>query len=97
MPKRLSLEERREKMLIDVLNKMFEIAGHNVTFDDIKDRKDAWYNEWTITESQYDEWQKWGVKEYKKKFKLTEDYAKRQMGMIGLNWGLKFDKPIQTL
>ena len=94
MPRRLSLEERREKMLIDVLNKMFEIAGHNVTFDDIKDRKDAWYNEWTITESQYDEWQKWGVKEYKKKFKLTEDYAKRQMGMIGLNWGLKFDRPI---
>jgi len=94
MPKRLSLEERREKMLIDVLNKMFEIAGHNVTFDDIKDRKDDWYNQWTITESQYDEWQKWGVKEYKKKFKLTEDYAKRQMGMIGLNWGLKFDKPI---
>jgi hypothetical protein len=94
MPKRLSLEERREKMLIDVLNKMFEIAGHNVTFDDIKNRKDAWYNEWTMTESQYDEWQKWGVKEYKKKFKLTEDYAKRQMGMIGLNWGLKFDKPI---
>lgn len=94
MPKRLSLEERREKMLIDVLNKMFEIAGHNVTFDDIKDRKDAWYNEWTITESQYDEWQKWGVKEYKKKFKLTEDYAKRQMGMIGLNWGLKFERPI---
>ena len=94
MPKRLSLEERREKMLIDVLNKMFEFAGHNVTFDDIKDRKDAWYNDWTITESQYDEWQKWGVKEYKKKFKLTEDYAKRQMGMIGLNWGLKFDRPI---
>jgi hypothetical protein len=94
MSRRLSLEERREKMLIDVLNKMFEIAGHNVTFDDIKDRKDAWYNEWTMTESQYDEWQKWGVKEYKKKFKLTEDYAKRQMGMIGLNWGLKFDKPI---
>lgn len=94
MPRRLSLEERREKMLIDVLNKMFEFAGHNVTFDDIKDRKDAWYNDWTITESQYDEWQKWGVKEYKKKFKLTEDYAKRQMGMIGLNWGLKFDKPI---
>lgn len=94
MSRRLSLEERREKMLIDVLNKMFEIAGHNVTFDDIKDRKDAWYNEWTMTESQYDEWQKWGVKEYKKKFKLTEDYAKRQMGMIGLNWGLKFDRPI---
>lgn len=97
MPRRLSLEERREKMLIDVLNKMFEFAGHNVTFDDIKDRKDAWYNEWTMTESQYDEWQKWGVKEFKKRFKLTEDYSKRQMGMIGLNWGLKFDKKIESV
>lgn len=97
MPRRLSLEERREKMLIDVLNKMFEFAGHNVTFDDIKDRKDDWYNDWTITEPQYDEWQKWGVKEFKKRFKLTENYAQRQMGMIGLNWGLKFEKKIESV
>jgi hypothetical protein len=30
------------------------------------------------------------VKEVKKKMKMTEDFAKRQMAMIGLNYGLKF-------
>ena len=90
MGRRLSYEERKEKMLIDILNKMFEIAGHKVTFDDIKDRKDAWYNDWTMTEEQYDKWKEWGMKQFKKRFKLTDLYAERQMALIGLNWGLKF-------
>ena len=42
MAKRLSYEEKKEQLLIDILNKMFEIAGHQVTFDDIKNRKDDW-------------------------------------------------------
>lgn len=90
MGRRLSYEERKEKILIDILNKMFEIAGHKVTFDDIKDRKDAWYNDWTMTEEQYDKWKEWGMKQYKKRFKLTDLYSERQMSLIGLNWGLKF-------
>jgi hypothetical protein len=92
MAKRLSYEEKKEKLFVDIINKMFEIAGHKVTFEDIKDRKDAWYNDWTMTEDQYNEWRKWGSKELKKKLKLTDVYADRQMSMIGLNWGLKFEK-----
>jgi hypothetical protein len=92
MAKRLSYEEKKEKLFVDIINKMFEIAGHKVTFEDIKVRKDAWYNDWTMTEDQYNEWRKWGSKELKKKLKLTDVYADRQMSMIGLNWGLKFDK-----
>ena len=95
--KRLTRQQKGEKAVVDLINEMFKIAGHNVTFDDIKDRKDPWYNDWTMTEVQYNEWMKWGTKEYKKRFKLTEEYAHRQMAMIGLNWGLKLDKPIQTL
>jgi hypothetical protein len=94
MAKRLSYEEKKDKMVVDVINKMFEIAGHNVSFDDIKDRKDAWYSEYTMTQKQYDEWQKWGVKEFKKRFKLTDKYAERQMALVGLNWGLKFSEPL---
>ena len=33
-----------------ILNKMFEIAGHAVTFEDIKGRTDNWYQQWTMTE-----------------------------------------------
>lgn len=94
MAKRLSYEEKKEKLLIDLINKMFEIAGHNVTFEDIKDRKDDWYNQWTMTEDQYNEWRKWGVKQIKKVTKLNDVYAERQMGMVGLNWGLKFENPL---
>jgi hypothetical protein len=93
MGKRLSYEQKKEKLLIDILNKMFEIAGHNVTFEDIKGRQDPWYTEWTMTQAQYDEWQKWGVKEIKKRMKFTDVYAQREMAMIGLNWGLKFSDP----
>ncbi len=94
MAKRLSYEEKKEKLLVDIINKMFEIAEHNVTFDDIKDRKDDWYNQWTMTEEQYEQWRKWGSKEIKKLMKLTDVYADRQMAMIGLNYGLKFEKPL---
>lgn len=94
MAKRLSYEEKKEKLLVDIINKMFEIAGHNVTFDDIKDRKDDWYNQWTMTEEQYEQWRKWGSKEIKKLMKLTDVYADRQMAIIGLNYGLKFEKPL---
>jgi hypothetical protein len=94
MAKRLSYEQKKEKLLVDIINKMFEIAGHNVTFEDIKDRKDDWYNQWTMTEDQYNQWRKWGVKQIKKVTKLTDVYADREMAMIGLNWGLKFDKPL---
>jgi hypothetical protein len=92
MAKRLSYQEKRDNLIIEILNKMFEFAGHKVTFEDIKDRQDAWYNDWTITEDQYDKWKEWGTKQIKKKLKYTDVYADRQMSMIGSNWGLKFEK-----
>ena len=38
MAKRLTKEEKWRKASEDLINKMFEIAGHDVTFDDIYDR-----------------------------------------------------------
>jgi hypothetical protein len=35
MKKRLSIEEKREKAVVDLINQMFVIAGHDVTYDDI--------------------------------------------------------------
>jgi hypothetical protein len=89
MAKRLSREEKKEKVVVDLLNEMFKFAKLNVTYEDIKDRKDAWYSEYTMTSKQYEDWQKWGVKYLKKQFKLTDVWASREMAMIGLNWGLK--------
>ena len=90
MGKRLTRQQKETQMVVDMINKMFEIAGHAVTYEDIKDRKDAWYTDWTITEAQYDEWKAWGKKYLQTKLRMYAKMAERQMEMIGLMWGLKF-------
>ena len=90
MAKRLTQSEKKDLFLQNVINKMFEIAGHDVTYNDIKDRKDNWYAQWTMTMEQNEEWQKWGVTEIKKQFKYNTVMAEREMGMVSLMWGLKF-------
>jgi len=90
MGKRLTLQQKREMFVEDVINKMFEIAGHSVTYIDIKDRKDDWYTQWNMTVEQNDEWKKWGELEIIKKLKYNKIIAEREMAMISLMWGLKF-------
>jgi hypothetical protein len=71
---------------------MFIMAGHKVTYDDIKDRQDAWYMDWTMTEQQYSDWKEWGRKYLMKNLKQRSKQAERDMMWVGLQWGLKFDK-----
>jgi hypothetical protein len=90
MAKRLTPTEKRDLFLQNLINKMFEIAGHQITYDDIKDRKDDWYSQWTMTTEQNEQWKKWGIVEIKKQFRYNTLTAEREMGMISLMWGLKF-------
>jgi len=94
MAKRLSYQEKKKQAIVDILNEMFKIAGHDVTYEDIKGREDAWYTQWSMTEAQCDEWQNWGQKYLKKKFRLSDIYAQREMAMIGLMWGLSNEPKI---
>ncbi len=87
---RVSREEKINKAVVDIINQMFVIAGHDVTYDDIKDRKDDWYTEWTMTQAQYDEWKLWGKKYLQKKLNMYAKQAEREMEWVGLQWGLKF-------
>ena len=90
MAKRLSRQEKREHAIINLVNKMFEIAGHSVTFDDIKDRKDNWFQEWTMTIEQNDQWKEWGKQYLIKNLRFNAKSAEREMVWISLQWGLKF-------
>lgn len=88
--KRLTKEQKREQAVIDLLNQMFIIAGHQVTYDDIKDRKDNWWTEWTMTMAQADEWKAWGVDYLRKNLKLNKALAEKEMQWVNLQWGLKY-------
>ena len=70
MAKRLTREQKNEKAVVDLINEMFRIAQHDVTYDDVKDRKDDWFSQWTMTVEQGEEWKKWGKKYLMKELKL---------------------------
>ena len=88
--KRLSKQEKKDIFIEDSINKMFEIAGHDITFQDSKDRKDDWFTQWTMTIEQNEEWKNWGVQEIQKRFRYNKTWAEKEMAMICLMWGLKF-------
>lgn len=90
MAKRLTREQKREQAFVDIMNKMFEIAGHDVTFEDIKGRTDAWYTQWTMTMAQSDEWRKWGADYLRKVLKTNKASAENEMTWINLQYGLKY-------
>lgn len=73
----------------DIINQMFIIAGHQVSYDDIINREDEWYLEWTMTEAQNEEWKKWGIEYLRKKKRWPKKMAEREMAFIDLYYGLK--------
>lgn len=87
--KRLSDDD----MVKDIINTMFIIAGHDVSYEDIKDRKDKWYEEWTMTPEQEAKWMEWMVAYFRKHRKLTVRYAQTSASMYNLMWGLKVNRP----
>ena len=95
--KRQTYEEKRNQSIVDLINQMFIIAGHDVTYDDVKDRKDDWFNNWTMTMDQREEWEEWSNKYLMKKLKMSSRQADKEMLWASLMWGLKLDKPILNL
>lgn len=81
---------KQDKAVQDLINKMFELAGHKVTYDDIKDRNDAWYTDWTMTVDQHEQWMEWGAAYLRKELRIRKEAAKKQMSWFALNYGLKF-------
>lgn len=85
-------ESKRQQAVIDIINKMFEIAGHEVTFHDVLSRKDNWFLEYTITEEKEREWIEWSIYYLRKNLKMSKESARREMMWMALSFGLKIQK-----
>ena len=91
------MKKNKDDIIVEtMINKMFELAGHQVTFEDIKGRTDNWYQQWTMTEAQNKEWREWGINYLKKQKGLYKHYAERQMAMFDLMYGLKLEQQLET-
>ena len=82
-----------EEILKELIDVMFIIAGHNVTYEDIKGRQDQWYYEWTMTPEQEQKWMEYMVSYFRKHRRLTVKGAQQAASMFNLMWGLKVPRP----
>lgn len=87
---RVEQKANKERQLLkELIDKMFEIAGHDVRFEDVEGRKDPWFQQYTMTEAQNQEWREWGTKHIKKKRRFYSKIASREMAFLDLYCGLK--------
>jgi len=87
--KRLTREQKKEKAVVDLINQMFEIAGHDVTYEDIVG-VDKWFQKYTMTVEQGEEFTKWGKQYLMKELKMRAAYAEKEMRWFNVMWGLKY-------
>ena len=81
--------KKKTNILKEVIDKMFEISGHPLKYENVTGRTDNWFQQYTMTEAQNKEWQEWGTNFIAKKGRYNKKLASLEMGMIGLYIGLK--------
>ena len=77
------------QILKEIIDKMFEIAGHPLKYEDVEGRTDNWFQQYTMTESQNKEWRDWGINFLTKKRRWPKKMAEREMTMLDVYCGLK--------
>ena len=92
-------KKKTEKELVSVLlETMFLIAGYpNITYDDLIKEQDGWWNRYTMSEKQHNDWFIWGSDYLKKELKISAAKAHKKMQWIDLMWSLRVLKPQQEL
>ena len=83
---------KQQEISKNLIDKMFELAGHSLRYEDVIDRQDNWFQQYTMTQDQNKEWKKWGTEYLRKKKRWTKKMAEREMVMIDLYCGLKIEK-----
>jgi hypothetical protein len=87
--KRLSRKEKKDKAIIDLINQMFIIAGHNVTYEDILG-VEKWFEKYSMTVEQSEEFKAWGKKYLMKNLQMRAAMAEKEMMWFNLQWGLTY-------
>ena len=84
-----------QELVEDIINAMFLIAGHDIGYADVKDRKDQWYLDWTMTPEQEAEWIEFCVNHFKRHRTWPKSRCVSEANMANLMWGLQVVSPKQ--
>ena len=87
--KRLTREQKKDKAIVDLINQMLVMAGHEVTYDDVLGVED-WFRKYTMTVEQGEEFKKWGKKYLMKNLQMRAEAAEKEMMWFNVMWGLTY-------
>jgi hypothetical protein len=87
--KRLTREQKKQKAMVDIVNQMFAIAGHDVTYEDIVS-VDKWWQKYTMTVAQGEQLVEWGKQYLMRELKMRAVYAEKEIQWFNVQWGLKY-------
>jgi hypothetical protein len=87
--KRLTREQKKQKAMVDIVNQMFAIAGHDVTYEDIVG-VDEWWQKYTMTVAQGEQLVEWGKQYLMRELKMRAAYAEKEIMWFNVQWGLKY-------
>ena len=77
------------KIVKHLINKMFEYAHIPQTYDDVKDRKDEWYKEFTMTQEQSNAFKDYAIRYLKRELKTGYYKADTEYQWFDLMYGLR--------
>ena len=80
-----------KSFFIQAINKQFEIAGHDLDYTAAQNEKD-WFNKYTMTTQQHEDYKKWFIKAFQKKYKGSKKRAEHEFLWFDLGWGLRIIK-----
>ena len=78
-----------QKIVKHLINKMFEYAHVPQTYDDIKDRKDEWYREFTMTQEESNAFKDYAIRYLKRELKTGYYKADTEYQWFDLMYGLR--------
>lgn len=78
-----------QKIVEHLINKMFEYAHIPQTYDDIKNRKDEWYREFTMTQEESNAFKDYAIRYLKRQLKTGYYKADTEYQWFDLMYGLR--------
>lgn len=80
----------KEDFAKDAINKMMEIAGYSARYEHLVQMGDyPWYSKYTWSAQEENEFKRWFLESFRKKFKHMKHRAEKEYGWFHLMYGLK--------
>lgn len=80
---------KKDEIIENVLQKMFEYAGQSIHYENLKESKSQWQPYFTIPKENKEKWLEWGTKYLAKELNLPQSRAKFEMDTLDKVFGLK--------